>query len=465
MEGTITLDRTGRVALLSRNLERMIGYSTDEAVGSDITFFSPDGCASEHAGIVERAVEADSPFTVDSSLKRRDGVSVDATITASPVRDRTGSLLSILLTVCVRVQPLPPVFPDEFRRIFDLSSDAVMLTDIKGTILDVNRGFTTTYGYTLEELRGNTAGVLRSKHSTNSLYEAMWHDILDPERGFWSGELINRTRDGGEVPVLLSINAVRDDLGTTRNFLGIATDLSRSKELERINKLYVDYTIHDIRGPLTTILGTTDLLSMSLDDTPADKLKRRLDIIASGARRIDAMTYDMLDYSKAQRGKLVINRSPAPFDAIMRECIVSFEHNSKSLIVNNGPAVDVELEQRMVDVDASLVQRIIYNLLTNAFKYAASEVRFDFELGAKELVLHVSDDGPGISEKDAERIFDAFYQTDEGIRAGGAGLGLSIVKTFAEAHGGRVWVEPGPGRGARFGVVIPVERRDKAGGN
>ena len=99
---------------------------------------------------------------------------------------------------------------------------------------------------------------------------------------------------------------------------------------------------------------------------------------------------------------------------------------------------------------------IIYNLLSNACKYAASEVRLEFDCCDEGLTIHVADDGKGIALEDAERVFDAFYQTTAGVKAGGAGLGLSIVKSFVEAHEGRVWVEPGQGKGVRFGAFLPL---------
>ena len=106
--------------------------------------------------------------------------------------------------------------------------------------------------------------------------------------------------------------------------------------------------------------------------------------------------------------------------------------------------------------DEDKLQRIIYNILSNAFKHAASEVRLDTSFTDQGLSITVTDDGKGISAIEAERIFDAFYQTEEGIKTGGAGLGLSIVKSFVEHHGGSVWVEPGKDGGITFGFSIPA---------
>ncbi|HKJ88745.1 MAG TPA: HAMP domain-containing sensor histidine kinase, partial [Gammaproteobacteria bacterium] len=109
-----------------------------------------------------------------------------------------------------------------------------------------------------------------------------------------------------------------------------------------------------------------------------------------------------------------------------------------------------------ITADADIVQRVIYNLLSNAFKYANDEVRFNVECAPDGLCMVVEDDGRGLSAEEAERIFDPFYQTSDGVKAGGTGLGLNIVKSFVTAHGGEVAVEPGLERGARFKVRIPT---------
>ncbi|MBI5345410.1 MAG: PAS domain-containing sensor histidine kinase, partial [Deltaproteobacteria bacterium] len=342
--------------------------------------------------------------------------------------------------------------------MFNFSNDTACITDREGGIIDVNQAFLDLYGYERKDVLGKNPRILKSGHSTNDMHKKMWDDILDPSIGFWKGEIINLRKDGTEVPVYLSINAITDAKGEIRNFLGIASDMSRQKELDKTNKMYFDYIIHDIRGPLTSIIANSELLQMQLDGIIDDKAGKKLKVILACAEKISSMTENLLDYSRAQGKNLHIKKDKVSFAKVLKDALLPFENSSKALYVNGfAYSVDSPLAgDREILGDHDKLQRAVYNLLSNAFKYAVKEVRVRLEF-ADGLRFIVSDDGKGLPAGMAERIFDAFYQTPEGIKAGGAGLGLSIVKSFVEAHGGKVWVEPGHDRGAAFGFSIPAD--------
>src|SRR3989338_941360 len=108
-----------------------------------------------------------------------------------------------------------------FRR----SSDVMFYSDPNGIILNINDSFTAHYGYTREEVIGKTPALLRSRHSTDELYKRMWRSILDPDKGYWRGELINRAKDGREVPLILTITAVRNEAGQILGYISNGVDL------------------------------------------------------------------------------------------------------------------------------------------------------------------------------------------------------------------------------------------------
>ncbi len=262
--------------------------------------------------------------------------------------------------------------------------------------------------------------------------------------------------------MLLSINAIKDGRGEIKNFLGIAFNMSKQKELDRLRRLYIDHIIHDIRGPLTTIMANADILRARIASGLQERDRRKFDLILSASKRIDGMAADILDYSRAQSGRVALKKTRVSLVRVLKEAFLPFEHSGKRLILNGSPYHEGAVEDREIHADEDKLKRIIYNLLSNAMKYASAEVRVDVESGEEWLKLTVADDGKGISALDAERIFDAFYQTEEGIKTGGAGLGLSIVKTFVEAHHGKVWVEPAQ-KGATFKLIIPCKDAPLAG--
>ena len=452
-EGTLSLDALGKIIRFSHSLEEMLGFASEEVIGKDFTFLAPKGTEGEFSALLRSADSDSAASAKKTGLLCKDGSVNEFYLSIYPLRDRSGSLYSYMLNLSGKKTAMPAILNDEFRRIFKFSNDSVAITDRDGSIIDVNQTFLDTYGYERNEVLGKNPRVLKSSHSSAALYEKMWKDILDPETGYWRGEIINLARGGREVPVLLSINAIKDSRGEIKNFLGIAFDMTREKELEKLRKMYIDYVVHDIRGPLTSITVNSELLLMQLSDIP-EKTKKKIEVILASAQKVNTMASDMLEFSGAQSGSLQLKKEKVALSRVLKEAFEPFESSGKSLLVNGMPYHEGSVSGELF-ADCEKLQRALYNVISNAFKHAASLVSLKVERVDEGYRFTVSDDGRGISAEVADRIFDAFYQTGDGIKTGGAGLGLSIVKCFVEAHGGRVWVEPGKGSGMTFGFLVP----------
>ena len=453
-EGTLSLDALGKIIRFSHSLEEMLGFASEEVIGKDFTFLAPKGTEGGFSALLRSADSDIAAAAKKTGLLCKDGSVNEFYLSIYPLRDRSGSLYSYMLNLSGKKTAMPAILNDEFRRIFKFSNDSVAITDRDGSIIDVNQTFLDTYGYERHEVLGKNPRVLKSSHSSAALYEKMWKDILDPEMGYWRGEIINMARGGREVPVLLSINAIKDSRGEIKNFLGIAFDMTREKELEKLRKMYIDYVVHDIRGPLTSITVNSELLLMQLSDIP-EKVKKKIEVILASAQKVNTMASDMLEFSRAQSGSLQLKKEKVALSRVLKEAFEPFESSGKSLLVNGMPYHEGSVSGELF-ADCEKLQRALYNVISNAFKHAASLVSLKVERVDEGYRFTVSDDGRGISAEVADRIFDAFYQTEDGIKTGGAGLGLSIVKCFVEAHGGRVWVEPGKGSGMTFGFLIPA---------
>ena len=452
-EGTLSLDALGKIIRFSHSLEEMLGFGSEELVGTDFASLAPKGAEGEFAALLRLAdTEASAPKK--TAVLCKDGSVHEFYLSVYPLRDSSGALYSFMLNISGRKTAMPAILNEEFRLIFKVSTDAVAITDRDGSIIDVNQAFLDTYGYTRLEVLGKNPRLLKSSHSSIALYEKMWKDILDPDRGYWRGEIINMAKGGREVPVLLSINAIKDSKGEIKNFLGIAFNMTREKELDKLRKMYIDYVVHDIRGPLTSITVNSELLLMQLSDVP-EKTKKKIEVILASAQKVNTMASDMLEFSRAQNGRLKLKKEKVALSRILKEAFEPFEASGKSFLVNGMPYHEGSLSGEL-SADGEKLQRALYNIFSNAFKHAASIVRLKVERVPEGYRFIVSDDGRGISSEEADRIFDAFYQTEDGIKTGGAGLGLNIVKCFVEAHGGHVWVEPGVGSGVTFGFLIPA---------
>ena len=457
---SLTLNPDGLIIRVDNGLLDMLGYAPGDLVGQSVA----DVLAQVEAGtlkeILDRSKAAVPVHGLKTGLVRKDGSFAVSYLSFYPMHDREGRVYSVVLTFDQAPgAATPPLFSNEFQRMFRFSNDAVAVTDTSGNILDVNQAFLDTYGYSRGELLGANPRILKSHHSSRELSSRMWADILDPSIGYWRGEIINIRKDGSEVPALLSISAIKDESGEIVNFLGVALDMTAEKELERLRKMYIDYIIHDMRGPLTTIMLNSDLLQMLVEAMIPEKARKKIEVIRHSSQRLSYMTSDILDYSRLQSGAhLALDRKAVPFGQIFRDAAMPFEGGNKRFIVNGVDYADYVFDEAEVLVDTEKLNRVIYNLLGNTFKYASTAVTVRLSINDGGLDMTIEDDGRGIDRKDADRIFEAFYQAEDGIRSGSAGLGLSVVKSFVEAHGGRVWSEPGLEKGARFSFHIPYAK-------
>ena len=300
-DGSLSLNPEAVILRFSRSLEAMLGFSSSEVCGRRFSSILPEDMRLEAQTFLDTVKTAGPVTGHKARFLANTGAPVDLYISVYPLRDRSGSLYSYVVSVSEKKTEAPPaILTNEFQKLFRFSNDAVVVTDRDGSIMDVNRAFLDTYGYQKEEVIGKNPRLLKSGYFTKEQYERMWADILDPDKGYWKGEIINKRKDGSEVPALLSINAIKDPKGGIRNFLGIAFDMTRQKELDKLNKMYVDHIVHDIRGPLTAIMANSELLLIESCQQGMEKARKRLDSIIASAQKIDKLTQDMLDFIRKQ---------------------------------------------------------------------------------------------------------------------------------------------------------------------
>ena len=247
---------------------------------------------------------------------------------------------------------------------------------------------------------------------------------------------------------------------------GIVTvlhDTTEERENERVKSEFLSVVSHELQTPLAAISGATDLLLDGEPGTLNAEQTRFLNTIRRNGQRLAALVSDLLDVSRLEAGRVELDRQPVDLGMLARSGVRSmatlFEQRSQTVVVKVADGVPPALGDRR------RIEQILANLLANAGQYTPPGSRIEVEVaagravdGSARVILSVSDDGPGISPTDQGRIFDEFYRGANATtrRDRGSGLGLSIVRSLAELHGGRAWVESTPGQGARFSVALPV---------
>ena len=226
------------------------------------------------------------------------------------------------------------------------------------------------------------------------------------------------------------------------------------KKAEKMRIEFVANVSHELRTPLTSIKGYTETLLQDIEDgRTADP--EFLKIILKNSNRLLALINDLLDLSAIESGADELH----PADLDLKEITSHVITHLQSLSAKKNTRVETEFKTPYLHADPKRVEQVLTNLIDNAVKYcpAGSAIRVGWSQEANEIVLRVSDNGPGIPEKYLDRLFERFYRLDKGRsrEMGGTGLGLSIVKHIMQRHNGSVTAESALGQGTTFVCRFP----------
>jgi two-component system, OmpR family, sensor histidine kinase KdpD len=208
---------------------------------------------------------------------------------------------------------------------------------------------------------------------------------------------------------------------------------------------------HDLRSPLTTIRAALEALESSDLDLDADDRERLLGTALVGTKQLNRVVRNLLDLSRLQAGAARSEPTLRPIESVVDQALV---HVASDRRVD----VSVPADPLLVRVDPVQVEHALVNLLENALKFSPSDSRVavDVEDIAGEVIVRITDSGPGLRARERELVFEPFRHGSSVSGRKGAGLGLAIAKGFVEANGGRIWAESSAGEGASFLIAFPA---------
>lgn len=340
-----------------------------------------------------------------------------------------------------------------YADLFEESIDPIVLTDVNGRILSANRRAVQLLQHDSAELIGSSIDRL---HKT-SIVERFQMEQND---GSMSDSIaIDRqfavTADGSTVPV--DIHAKRTLTHDRQIIQWIYHDISEQIELENMRRDLTAMLYHDLQNPLTNIIASLELLEMDLVDTLDNTAKSMLDVATRSSQRLRHLIRSLLDLNQLEAGFSVRERK-----AVDIAEIISYVDNMMRSQFNRRE-IDLEIEIAAnlppVNVNADMLQRVFINLLDNAYKYsqAGDTVRILARHAENEsyLTIAIADQGPGVPQKERERVFDKFYRAPN-ANSKGIGLGLAFCRLAVQAHGGEIWITDTEGGGGQFNFTLPT---------
>ena len=294
---------------------------------------------------------------------------------------------------------------------------------------------------------------------------------LDKHKGYASGAV-----DYVSVPVVpvvlrAKVAVFADLFRKTRDLARLNQDLetrvlSRTEELRKTQEALIEtdkrkdqflaMLAHELRNPLAPMQSSLELLrKLKGGDEAIDSISETLD------RQLRQMTHliaDLMDVSRITRNKLELRKEQVPLATVINNAL----EMAKTKVENYGHELEVKVpaEEVLVHVDAIRVSQVVFNLLSNACKYTSKPGRIQLEANAlaERVDISVSDNGIGLEPAEIENIFDPFFQVDRAVERsqGGLGIGLTLVRSIVEKHGGQVFVtSSGHGKGCKFEIQLP----------
>lgn len=249
--------------------------------------------------------------------------------------------------------------------------------------------------------------------------------------------------------VLMSQNKILEEQRDTQRELNEQLNAATQSKL-----VFFTNVSHDLRTPLTLIAEPVEQLAVADNLTPQQSMLMK--IANKNVKILRRLINQILDFRKYENGKLNLNLVESKFGTLVKEWAESFNSIARKRDITL--TVDVTLDKDFtLAVDAEKIERVFFNLMSNAFKYTPDNgsIKFSCGLDGDNLRFSIEDTGHGIGADDINNIFDRFYQVDK-IHPNGSGIGLSLAKAFVELHGGSIAVESILGVGSKFTVTLPV---------
>ena len=486
MDALVLLDEGGAIIASNPAAERLFGYPAAEIMGRPIGLLIPDlrsggksgsghfkaqvGIDHEHDGV--RMDGFTFPLRMDLSEFFYD----DKLFFVALVRDDTSNKMAEEMQREVLEEAVEELEHEreesdkrrsEIRAIVDTSVDAIAFVFPDGTFDYIDTRFTEFFAIEESKIKGrnwsdmiplvgrifeNPSEVLQLLANTASDEEMELRDMVTQQwPQFRELELISR-------PVMTQ-------RGRHLGRLYVFRDITHEREVDRMKTQFVSMVSHELRTPLTSIKGFTEMI---LDEDAGEineEQREFLGIVEANADRLIALVNDLLDISRIESGRVELKLDLADIDEMMTIVVATMAH----LIEEKSQTLEVDIDQNLpqIELDRDRIIQVLTNLVSNAYKYtqAGGHIRLSVEREGDFVRFAVADNGFGISDQDQEKLFSRFFRVDSELtrEIGGTGLGLNIVKSIIEMHGGEVILDSELGVGSTFAFTIPLVSDTGAG--
>jgi len=466
----VALAPDGTILYWNAGAEELFGFSAAEVIGKSVleTIVPPERVNEKRRWL--RAALAGGSALYESVRRRKDGLEIWVDIAVKVASDADGNqylLLNERDITRVKYQRDAHILQTRFREVLEAAPDAIVLVDSSGRITLVNSEAERLFGYTRGELLGQLVEELVPTrfHGHHPTHRGKY--FTEPQtRPMGIGlELSGRRKDGTEFPVEISLSPLSIE-GSTLAMAAIR-DVSARKRIEEALKTAnreleaFTYSVsHDLRAPIRQIDGFARILSEHLGSNIDEKAAHYLRRIQDGAGHMGRLVDDLLNLAKI--GRQDLKPRLVELTVIARDAMTDIESDA------TGRDIRWQIDPLpTLECDPGLMKVVFTNLLSNAVKYTRPRTDAVVQVGCSarrgEPTVFVRDNGVGFDMKYADKLFGVFQRLHRAEEFEGTGVGLATVQRIVHKHGGRIWADSAPDKGATFYFTLNTRGGDPVG--
>ena len=474
--------------------QRLFGYTADQAIGRHISLIIPPDRIAEEDHIISSLKAGRRIEHFETERVASDGRRIRVSLTISPIRDDSGEVTGaskIVRDVTLqreadererRLLGAAAAANAKFHAFFEQGAFFAGIMDVDGTLLEANRLSWELPGFTTEEIIGKPFWDTPWWAPSPQLRERIAAASRQAAAGeAFRAELPYFVADGSERVADVTIQPIRDEAGRVIFLAPIGVDITDRKraeaerkrlednlrqlaaelsEADRHKNEFLAMLAHELRTPLAPISNAVRALQLGVRDDQT--LRVASEMLERQVGQMSRLVDDLLDMSRITRGKIELRKQPIELAPIVHQAVETVHDLYRSL--DHELTVVLPPESIALDADPARLTQVVGNLLHNAGKFTdrGGHVWLTVEADGGQAVIRVRDNGVGIAAEHHRELFTMFGQIDTTLERsrGGLGIGLTLVKTLVEMHGGRVEVQSeGPGRGTEFTIRLPISTR------
>lgn len=349
------------------------------------------------------------------------------------------------------------------QAIFQQLPVGIIVTDAKGKVTQLNKKTSYILGKKIPlgvQVGKDTFVEYKKDGRFISSYQTPLYQTLHNHKRIVDAEYTIRRPDGKERYVQINTSLINNRSGKIIAAASIINDITAQKELEDRKDDFVNMASHELKTPLTSLGLFINGLSLALKENRDKKINKAIYGIEQQVLRLQDLVSSLLDVSRAQTGKLALNKEDFRLDQLILESVEALQQtsNSKKIIYNNKKTVEIR-------ADRFRIHQVLTNLIANALKYSYDdkEIKISIKQDKEKVVVAVADSGIGIAKNQQRKIFERLYQvTNPDTKTyPGLGMGLYISKEIILRHRGKLWVESTLGKGSTFFFSLPRQKAAK----